>query len=297
MLESVKTYRVEKLRQDDTVISVAAVDNPSLFSAVTDGFDLLLLVISSDTERAHQQYHYIKDDRRIQERWISPDALNGYILHGEQRSIIYWILKGEILLDRNMYLESLRHKVLEFPADLREHKLLIEFSKFLRSYSQSKEYLLYEHALDAYNHVLEALRHWARIVIIESNQLPEVTVWRQIKSINPGVYKLYEELTHSTETVKQRVQLVLLACEFSVMSKMERCCMPLFEVLGSREEAWSLQELQQEAKLTDIRMELPLLLSKLVKKSLVKEIVFTDDAELTVLELRYTDVKKKQNVI
>ncbi|CAG7646024.1 nucleotidyltransferase-like protein [Paenibacillus allorhizosphaerae] len=294
MLESLKAYRVEELRRDDAVISVAAVDNPSLFSAVTDGFDLLLLVISSDTERAHQQYHYIKENRRIQERWISPDALNGFILHGEQRSIIYWILKGEILLDRNMYLESLRHKVLEFPDDLREHKLLIEFSKFLRSYLQSKEYLLDDHTLDAYHNVLEALRHWARIVIIESGHHPEVTVWRQIKSINPGVYKLYEELTLSVETVKQRVQLVLLACEFSVMSKMERCCTPLLDVLGSREEAWTLQELQQEPKLADIRMELPLLMSKLVKKSLVKEIVFTDDTELSVLELRYTDAKRSK---
>lgn len=294
MLESLKAYRVEELRRDDTVISVAAVDNPSMFSAITDGFDLLLLVISSDTEQAHQQYHYIKEERRIQERWISPEALNGYILHGEQRSIIYWILKGEILLDRNMYLESLRHKVLEFPDDLRQHKLLIEFSKFLRSYLQSKEYLLDDHTLDAYHNVLEALRHWARIVIIESGHHPEVTVWRQIKSINPGVYKLYEELTLSVETVKQRVQLVLLACEFSVMSKMERCCTSLLDVLGSREEAWTLHELQQEPKLIDIGMELPLLLSKLVKKSLVKEIVFTDDQDLSILELRYTDVKRSK---
>ncbi|SCW81502.1 Nucleotidyltransferase-like [Paenibacillus tianmuensis] len=290
-MDSLKAYWVERLRQDESVISVAAIDNPSLFSAVTDGFDIVLLVVSNNNEHAHQQVHYIKDNRRIQERWICPDTLDELILRGEYRNIIYWILKGEILLDRDMYLETLRHKVLEFPLPLREHKLLIEFSKFLRCYSQSKEYILDEHLLDAYNNILEALHHWARIVIIESGNHPEVTVWRQVKTINPGVYKLYEELTLSKETLKQRVQLVLLASEFSVMSKMERCCKPLIELLASREEAWSLQELQQQPELADIKADLPLLLNKLVKKSLAKEIVFTHDPELSVLEMRYKDVK------
>lgn len=287
-MESVKAYRVDKLRQNEAVISVSAIDNPSLFSAVTDGFDLLLLVVSRDAEHDHQQIHYIRDNQRIQERWITADTLHSLILHGEHRNIIYWILKGEILLDRDMFLETLRHRVLEFPGELREHKLLIEFSKFLRSYQQSKEYILDEHLLDAYNNILEALHHWARIVIIESGSHPEVMVWRQVKMINPGVYKLYEELTLSKETLKQRVQLVLLACEFSVMSKMERCCRALLDLLASREEPWSLQELQRAEKLSDVKSELPLLLNKLVKKSLVKEIAFAIDEQFNLLELRYS---------
>ncbi|GAB7058044.1 MULTISPECIES: nucleotidyltransferase-like protein [unclassified Paenibacillus] len=292
-MESVKQYWVEKLRQDEAVISVSAVDSPSMFSSVTDGFDILLLVVSHDNKRTYQQIHYIKDNLRIQERWISPDALEQRILHAEHSNLIYWILKGEILLDRNTYMESLRHKILEFPVELRERKLLIEFSKFLRCYLQSKEYILNEHFLDAYNNILEALRHWARIVIIESGSHPEVTVWRQVKTINPGIYKLYEELTLSRETLKQRVQLVLLACEFSVMSKMENCCKLLIDLLASREEAWSLQELQQVPKLADVKAELPLLVSKLVKKSLAKEVIFTIDSEFSVLELRYKGVKNQ----
>ncbi|TDF94189.1 nucleotidyltransferase-like protein [Paenibacillus piri] len=287
-MNAIKEQLVARLREDEAVLSILAVDNPSLFSAVTDGFDLLLLVISKEDLKTDQQYHYIKDNCRIQERWISPSALNRFILHGEYRNLIYWILKGEILLDRDIYLEGLRHRTLEFPAELREHKLMIEFSRFLRRYLESKEYILEDHVLDAYNNILEALHHWARIVIIEAGIHPEVTVWRQIKTINPGVYKLYEELTLSTETLKQRVQLVLLACEFSVMNKMERCCKTLVEVLASREQAWSLHELQQHEALSDIREELPLLLNKLVKKSLIKEIIYTLDEQVSVLEIRYT---------
>jgi hypothetical protein len=211
-------------------------------------------------------------------------------LHGERRKLIYWILKGEIVLDRHIYLEGLRHHTLEFPSDLREQKLLIEFSRFVRKYVQSKEYLLEDHVLDAYNYILEAMQHWANIVIIEAGIHPEATAWRQLKTINPGVHKLYEELTLSHETLKQRVQLVLLAAEFSVMSKLERCCKMLLAVLNSREHAWSLHELQQNSDLSEVKAELPLLLKKLVKKSLVKEIIYTADEQVIVLELRYTGV-------
>ncbi|WP_159885244.1 nucleotidyltransferase-like protein [Paenibacillus puerhi] len=290
-MESLNKQHVDRLRRDEAVLGVLAVDNPSLYSAVTDGFDYLLLVVSRQAERADQQTHYIKDHLRIQERWITPKMLEDLILHGKQRNVLYWILKGEILLDREMYLEGLRHRVLEFPEELREQKLLIEFSHFLRSYLQSKEYLAGEHVLDAYNNILEALQHWARIVIVEAGYHPEITVWSQVRLINPGVYKLYEELTLSNETLKQRVQLVLLACEFSVMSKMERCCKLLLTLLASREEAWSIQELQMLPKLSDVQEELPLLLNKLVRKALAVEVVHTADPDLSLLELRYRDVK------
>ncbi|WP_240422107.1 nucleotidyltransferase-like protein [Paenibacillus periandrae] len=289
-MNAIKEQLVARLRENEAVTSLLAVDNPSIFSAVTDGFDLLLLVISNEVQKTDQQYHYIKDNRRIQERWISPATLDYFILHGEHRNLIFWILKGEILLDHNLYLETLRHRTLEFPMELREHKLLIEFSKFLRRYSQSKEYILENHSLDAYNNILEALHHWARIVIIEAGIHPEVTVWRQIKSINPGIYKLYEELTMSKETIKQRVQLVLLACEFSVMSKMERCCKRVLDLLSSRVDAWSLQELQQSEVLSGIKLELPLLLNKLVRKQLAKEIIYAMDEDITLLEIRYTHI-------
>ncbi|WP_281889629.1 nucleotidyltransferase-like protein [Paenibacillus sp. YYML68] len=285
--------RLEVIREHNAIVSVLAVHKPSLYSAVTDGFDCLLLVVTRQDGQAQRHHvHYIKDNFRIQERWITPEALEEQIVHGVERSFIYWVLKGEILLDRETFLEGLRHRMLEFPEEIRDQKLLIEFSRFLRCYMRSKDYLSEEHLLDAYHDILEALHHWARIAIIEAGFHPEVTVWSQVKQINHGIYKLYEELTLSKETLKQRVELVLLACEFSVMSKMAACCKPLLQQLGSRSEAWSLEELQQCPQLTDVRNELPLLLNKLVKKTLAKEVIAAADPELSSLELRYQDVKQ-----
>ncbi|NQX64469.1 nucleotidyltransferase-like protein [Paenibacillus qinlingensis] len=279
-----------KFRNDPRIISVMAVDNPKQLPSLTDGFDTLLLIVTNDLRLNNHTTNYIRDDSRIQERWTDQTSIEQWIRHGVNRNILHWLLKGEILLDQNTYLEGLRHRILEFPGDLREHKLLIEFSHFLRKYLQSKEYILDDHILDAYNNILEALHHWARIVIVEDGYHPEITVWRQIRAINPGVYKLYEELTMSKETLKQRVQLVLLACEFSVMSKMEHCCEAFIQILRDSEHPLSSDELQQHAQLVEIKSELPLLLNKLVKKGLIKEVAVIIDEQTSEIELRYTSV-------
>lgn len=279
-----------KFRNDPRIISVMAVDNPKQLPSLTDGFDTLLLIVTNDLRLNNHTTNYIRDDSRIQERWTDPTSIEQWIRHGVNRNILHWLLKGEILLDQNTYLEGLRHRILEFPGDLREHKLLIEFSHFLRKYLQSKEYILDDHILDAYNNILEALHHWARIVIVEDGYHPEITVWRQIRAINPGVYKLYEELTMSKETLKQRVQLVLLACEFSVMSKMEHCCEAFIQIFRDSKHPLSSDELQQHSQLVEIKSELPLLLNKLVKKGLIKEVAVIIDEQTSEIELRYTSV-------
>ncbi|GGA11306.1 hypothetical protein GCM10008018_65590 [Paenibacillus marchantiophytorum] len=279
-----------KFRNDQRIISVMAVDNPKQLPSLTDGFDTLLLIVTNDLSLNNHTTNYIRDASRIQERWVDPSSLEQWVRQGLNRNILHWLLKGEILLDQNTYLEGLRHRILEFPSDLREHKLLVEFSHFLRKYLQSKEYILDEHLLDAYNNILEALHHWARIVIIEDGYHPEITVWRQIRAINPGVYKLYEELTMSKETLKQRVQLVLLACEFSVMSKMERCCEAFIQILRASEQPLSSDELQQHPQLVEVKAELPLLLNKLVKKGLIKEVAILIDEEISEIELKYTSI-------
>ena len=78
-----------------------------------------------------------------------------------------------------------------------------------------------ERGLDAYHTLLEGLHHWGQLELIERGIHPESAVWEQITGLNTPVRKLYEELTVSTETLGQRVELALLAYEFSMISKLE----------------------------------------------------------------------------
>ncbi|HEY0826503.1 MAG TPA: nucleotidyltransferase-like protein, partial [Bacilli bacterium] len=244
-MKEVKAYFAKRFSGDINVRSVLVVENPNKVTPLVDGYDLLFLIISENRDLlnyTNYTSHYIKENYRIQERRIHPEGLEAWIVNGTNRSVIQWIIQGEILLDRETYLEGLRHRLLEFPQWMREQKLLIEFSMFLRTYLQSRDYLQEGHTLDAYSQILKALHHWARIVIIEAGIHPEVTVWSQVRRINAGVYKLYEELTLSKETLEQRVELVLLASEFSAMSKMAACCTLLMRVLESRDTPWSAME-------------------------------------------------------
>jgi hypothetical protein len=178
--------------------------------------------------------------------------------------------------------------LLAFPNELREQKQLVEFAHFIRTYLQAKQDLQDNNLLDAYGHILTALHHWAHIALIEAGVHPELTVWRQMRRFNPGIYKLYEELTISSESLEQRVKLVQLACEFSVMNKMKSCCELLFSILAQREEPWSVMELQLHPKLSGLHIDLSLLLQKLVKRGYVREVaIMPDSGDTEALELRY----------
>lgn len=266
---------------------VAFPANPAFFTQ-TDGFDGIVIAVFEAGSTETSILHYIKDGMRIQERRYAVDALEKQAYCGEHRNIIHWIVQGEIWVDRRGYLEGLQKHLADFPDPDRERRLFAEFASFLRTYLQSKEYLQAGHVLDAYSNILEALHHWARIILIEEGVYPEVTVWQQVRTINAGVYKLYEELTTSCETLTQRVELVLLACEFSVMSKMESCCGPVLRHLAESAEPLGIGELINREDFRDFAPQLPILLSKLARKMLIREVAVPAEGDLSLMEVKYT---------
>lgn len=273
--------------QNQNVIGLTAIENPYRFSPLIDGLDLLLLVIVHDAGHVPAIEHVRFGDKHIQIRRVTPITLEHWIKSGENRSAVQWLVRGEVLVDRDDYLIQLRKKLLSFPEELRGRKQLIEFGSFIRTYLQAKQDLQEGNLLDAYSGTLTALHHWAHIALIEEGQHPELTVWRQMRRFNPGIYKLYEELTVSPETLEQRVRLVLLACEFSVMNKMKSCCQLLFSILASREEPWAIIELQEHPLLADLHVDLSLLVQKLVQRGYVHEVAMMQEESAEVLELRY----------
>ncbi|MCR8644751.1 nucleotidyltransferase-like protein [Paenibacillus sp. N1-5-1-14] len=266
------------------VIQVTIDEQPSL---ITQGIDLLLLILTCDTSKHNRTLYYIKGDIRIQEKWFLVSDFERLTAEGKDSEVSGWLIRGEIVVERDRQLTSLRNNIVNNPIDMKERRLLNEFVYFLKKYQESRAYLLEEQVLDAYTCILQALNHWAKIAIIEADDYPESAIWKQVRSINPGIYKLFEELTMSNETLKQRVQLVLLACEFSVVSRTSRCCTPLLRILGSRQEPQSLEELRDYPELANIYRELPMLLNKLISKSLVKEVLVTDTNDASTLVVKY----------
>lgn len=285
MSDTVQTY-LANYKSDNRVDGVVAVDCRGLSTQLIDGFDFLFLVVRID-ESDEVISHYKQGDLRIQEHRVTRAGLERWMLTGANRNIMQWVLGGTIELDREGWLQNLREQWTLFPTPLRDKKLMIEFGAFLRVYTRCQEYLKAGQTMDAYSQVNAMLHHWARIYITEAGLHPEVMVWRQVYDINPGVYKMYQELQESNETLEQRVELVLLAIDFSIIRRITDCNQVLLHTMRSRTEAWSASELQQQPQIAELEVDLNLILQKLVEKRAIQEI-YVDQPNLPgMCEIHY----------
>nr|WP_255654785.1 nucleotidyltransferase-like protein [Cohnella sp. REN36] len=275
--------------RDEDLIGLLLIKNPYAYPTLIDGMDKLVMAVYEHLPgEAAEAEHWMWEDTRIQVRRVTPAKLDAWIVRGEYRGIIHCLGQGEVLYDRDGYLERTRRRLGEWPADMKEQKLLCEFSRYLRTYFQAKQDLKDGQIMDAYTHILASLNYWAHIALIEDGMHPEPTVWGQIRRVNPGIYKLYEELTSSQETLEQRVHLVLLAVEFSVLTKMKSSCALLTRILGGSQQSWSISELQRHPELEGLALDLSLVLQKLAMRGYIREVAKpVRQKGVHLLELRY----------
>ncbi|MDB4867238.1 MAG: hypothetical protein JWR03_1571 [Cohnella sp.] len=286
-LDSKEWYYRDWFAKEEGLIGLMLVTDPYSYQPHIEGMDRLLLVVREQVCLDQETEHWLRDQVRIQVRRVKPATLERWVASGE-RSVVQWLVQGEVLSDPTGYLQELRCRLQEWPPLLREQKLLCEFSGFIRTYMLAKQDLKNGQVLDSYSNVLASLQYWAHIALIEEGLHPELTVWGQLRKVNPGIYKLYEELTTSTDTLEKRAQLVLLACEFSVLTKMRSSCALLIRLLASRDKPWTVAELQQEPHLLGLPLDLSLLLQKLAKRGCIRELATPVRGHGTMKrELRY----------
>lgn len=239
-------------------------------------FNQIILVIHQTDYPKPRIDHGIMGETRYKIWNVGYNPLQRSLINGDQPDLLQCLLEGEIIFDTHEQVSQLRQQLLAFGQPLKEQRKFVEFARFLRLYTNSKRYLDSSMVMDAYQSVLGSLQHWARIELIESGILPRDEIWEQLKGIKSTVHKLYSELTMSVETLKQRVELVVLACEFFVLSKMADCSVLLLRILASRKEPWSIEELAQHPQLESVEPEISIVLRKLVYRSLVNEVTHWD---------------------
>lgn len=287
-MKHIKSHVIDTYSGRPDLMSIFVVHNPYSYNPLIDGLDMMILLVTEADKESDSAEHVRLEGERAIIRTLNRHELDFWITVGVNRNIIEWLVRGEIWLDRDGYLANVCERLKLFPESMRKKKQLIEFSGFLRTYLQAKQDLSDGNQLDAYSHILTALHHWAHIVLIVEGKHPELTVWKQLKRVHPGIYKLYEELTASPETLEQRVQLVILACEFSVMNNMKECCSILLDIMNSRQEPWSIGELQAHPAINELQVELSLVVQKLVKRAYIREVaVMQEHKDTSALELRY----------
>nr|WP_237691100.1 nucleotidyltransferase-like protein [Paenibacillus caui] len=234
-------------------------------------FEFLILVVCRQTDESPRVEHFENGLVRYQIIYITSSDLRRWIVLGENSDILKCFLEGDIIWDQREELKQLRGQIVDFEQSVRAKRKFKEFAKFLKHYLEAKRLHQSRLFLDGYTAVIRALQHLGHLEVLDRGMRSEDGIWEQLHSLNTPAYKLYEEMSSSAETLEQRLELALLAFEFSATSMMSDCCLPLLHILRSRKEPWSLQELMHKGELHELKEELPLVLRMLVYRSLVKQ--------------------------
>lgn len=233
-------------------------------SSITDTFDWVLLIIVKQSKTPVFTKHYILGEQKVAMHIVTEKMLHKWLQTGSNRKVIHWVLFGKIMFERDDYLQKLRLDMQTFPYDGRKMKTGIQFAKLIRRYKEGKEQYAKDNYLDAYIHVLSAIHHLGRLSVIDSGLYPEVSLWSQVREIEPAIYKLYEELVFSEETLEKRLELLFLASEFFIHSRTEDGAQHILSIL-TEQEYWKIQDLHDHHELSYYSKDLEVFVEYLVE--------------------------------
>lgn len=250
-------------------IGVLIVEKRQKLFPATDTFDTILLIIVNSADQPVFIKHYIFNEKKAAMHMITEAQLKEWMLLGSNKKIFDWLYDGKIVFDRNDYIANLKQELREFPFYGRKIKMGVEFARLIRRYTDGKAFFDDFHYLDAYNHIVHSLHHLARLAVIENGFHPEVTVWHQVKHIDPEIFKLYEELVCSEETLKKRLELLFLASEFLIHSRTQIGSAHLLSVMEERE-SWAFNDMVEHPELEAYSVDLGILVEYLIDKNLIE---------------------------
>lgn len=259
-----RTLYQERASQPLT-LGVLVIEATERLETITDTFDACLLIVTNDETKDLFVKHYSYHSKKIALYVVSRAQLKDWIIQGTNKKIFTWLLEGRILFDRNDYLYNLIQDLNDFPFDDRKIRMGLEFSKLIRRYIEGKRLFEQNQYLDAYNYVIHALHHLGRLALIEKGFHPEVTVWEQVKSIEPHIYKMYDELITSEEPLNKRLELLFLASDYFIYGRTKIGSAHILEVLKEKEE-WSIQEIVEHPELKFYSIDIFGILEYLVEK-------------------------------
>lgn len=253
---------------DPNTLGIILVEKREEVSPMTDTFDSILFIITRESNQPVYTKHYTYNDKKAALHIFTQKQLRKWLILGTNPKMVDWLINGRVVFDRNEYLEGLKQELYEFPINGRIARMGIEFAKLSRRYLEGKLFFEQLNFLDAYNHIVESLHHLARLAVFENGMHPEIMVWKQVKQIDPSIYKLYDELISSEESLEKRLELLFLASEFLIHSRTKDGAQHILEVL-SLKEFWTIQEIHEQKELKNYSVDLEVFIEFLVDKGFI----------------------------
>ncbi|MBU9719850.1 MULTISPECIES: nucleotidyltransferase-like protein [Bacillaceae] len=271
---------------DKNTLGIITMEKRSNMDANTDYFDCVLLVIVSEERPNWEVKHYAYNGYKVAMHLVNTKQIHDWLTNSTNRRVVDWLMNGKIVFDRNEFTKNFRQSMIDFPYEERKVRTGVEFSKLIRRFTDGKVLFHEGHYLDAYNQIVHALHHLARLSIIEHGFYPEVTVWQQVKQIEPEIYKLYSELVQGDESIEKKLELLLIANEFGLMKKTKLGSAHILELLKSKQGPWTIEEIKQQVGIDDYSLDLSILLEYLIQKGYV-DVVKTETKGKTIFHRHY----------
>ena len=281
-------YR-ERASQVNT-LGVLLIEKNNNSISFTDTFDAILLIVVKEAEQPVFIKHYTYQDKKAAMHIVTESQINEWLLLGSNRKLIERLVMGKILFDRNEFLNNLKNKLQDFPIDDRKIKIGLEFAKLIRRYMDGRTFFDNNQFLDAFNHIVHSLHHLGRLALVEKGFHPEITVWKQVKQIEPEVFKLYNELVNSEEALEKRLELLFLASDFLIHSRIEIGTSHLFEVLKTKD-SWTFNDVLSHPSLKLYAVDLEVLFEYLIEKHFI-EVVNVDTKGQAIYHRNYKLAEK-----
>lgn len=261
------------------------------YSPLTDEFDYILLIVTEGLSKKWNVKHMEAKQKTIAIHYVEYYQLEEWLLVGSHRRVAEWVMNGTVLYDERGTMAYFKSMIQETPEWERKKRIGIEFAKLVRWFSEGKALFQAEHYLDAFNYMLQALHHLGRLTVMEKGYQPEVTVWKQVEHIAPQIYKLYVELVTSEDSLEKRIQLLLLANDFSLSRKLESGTAHILDVMHTKKDFWEYEELMHHPALLPYGVDLSSLIGYLVQRGYI-EIERVASEHENLYHLLYRPVKK-----
>ncbi|WP_100398052.1 nucleotidyltransferase-like protein [Bacillus sp. FJAT-44742] len=251
-------------------LGILSVRKKETQESFTDFFDVIVVVIVKMETQTNVK-HYDCDGRSVALHLVTEKEIFHWMITGANRKVIEWVFKGRILFNRNEAVTSLRERLNNFHAVDQEQKIGVEFAKLIRYFEDGKSLYNGLNFLDAFHHFMRALQHLARLNIIEQGRYPEITVWEQVRDIEPETYKLYQELVLGEEPLEKRLELLMIAIEFAIRSNLKIGSVHLLTVMEKRTGSWTFEELAGQREVQEYIIDLEVVIAYLADQGVIEK--------------------------
>ncbi|TRM11652.1 hypothetical protein FH966_08045 [Lentibacillus cibarius] len=282
MKELFKPIYQEQINDANT-LGIILIEKTKPDSSITDNFDVIMLVIVKASNTDHHEKHYEFNNKTAAMLTLTENSLNKWIDTNGNRKSVEWIFAGKVVFDRDGYISKLKDQLRRFPHEKRDLRKAMEFGELLKSYSEARDLYMSEQYKDAFSRMVRTLHYLARLALVEKGYHPEVTLWNQVKKIDPEIYKLYDELIESDEPIAKRVQLMMLAADFVISRRAKVSAKHLLEIMEEKS-TWSYEELKNHSKIASYVFGLTAILHYLTEKGILA--VETEETKVGGVYLR-----------